>query len=375
MTQSTDGITKATFTKQGGSSSRGNAITVDFNPESLKYVITNTLSDRRNRRRGQSQQYVSKSSGKLTMELVFDTTDTGEDVREKTTVVSKFLEPGRDDTPPQVRFEWGTYSFTGMFEKYQETMDFFAETGVPLRATLSVTMTSQENLFDGSQSANSQSDEDETAETTPPSGIGATGAATAAGDPNAGRDIAAANGSENMRFPSEPLEVSGSPQLQAPAAFATGASFGAGAGAGVSAGAGLNASAGLGIGGGFGAGLDLSAGIEAGAGLGASFDASIDLDIDMEVSANASMSASIGANASAGLSASGGAFAGLHTATTKSSKKLSLEAFTENTTSSAVGLNASAAIGIGGAANLNGSASMTADVGSPGQFKARIEFE
>jgi hypothetical protein len=77
------------------------------------------------------------------MDLIFDTTPTGEDVRISTEKVARFMEPDENKIPPIVQFEWGTYTFQGMMESYRETIDFFAANGVPLRASINLTLLSK----------------------------------------------------------------------------------------------------------------------------------------------------------------------------------------------------------------------------------------
>ena len=76
---------------------------VHFNPESLQYQVSNTLDKGKGDKK---KQYVSQSSGKLTMEVVFDTTHVGKDVRAYTQKLAGFMEPGKDKIPAVVRFEW-----------------------------------------------------------------------------------------------------------------------------------------------------------------------------------------------------------------------------------------------------------------------------
>jgi hypothetical protein len=49
-------------------------------------------------------------------------------------------------TPPGVRFEWGSFSFDGMVEGMEETLEFFSPEGKPLRANISLTLTAQKIL-------------------------------------------------------------------------------------------------------------------------------------------------------------------------------------------------------------------------------------
>src|SRR3954465_3386072 len=61
---------------------------VHFNPVSLQIALANQLDD--SHTGGDRTQYVSKSSAKLTMDLIFDTTDSGSNVRDSTGDVAKF---------------------------------------------------------------------------------------------------------------------------------------------------------------------------------------------------------------------------------------------------------------------------------------------
>src|SRR3954452_1816569 len=78
-------------------------VEVHFNPVSLQLALSNTIDSSSNQDKA---QYVSKSSSKLTMDLVFDTTPTGVDVRRFTGQVAGFMNPqGSDQThraPPTV---------------------------------------------------------------------------------------------------------------------------------------------------------------------------------------------------------------------------------------------------------------------------------
>src|ERR1051326_6219134 len=78
------GVERATFTvvdpKTGDA--QGEPIDVHFNPVSLQFSITNQLDPQKSAK--DKKQYVKESTGKLTMDLTFDTTDTGDNVREAT---------------------------------------------------------------------------------------------------------------------------------------------------------------------------------------------------------------------------------------------------------------------------------------------------
>src|SRR5262245_48877487 len=311
-------------------------VPVHFNPASLQYTVSNKEQGQGSKKK----QHVSETTAQLSMELVFDTTDTGQDVRLHTGEIVKLLSP--DDkakkAPRMVEFSWGSYSFTGTIEQYKETFDFFSADGVPLRSSLNLTLNSKELTFADPERAGASVDSEFTPDTVvvPPPPTLSSGrvpspspsdVANALGAPRAARAIAAANGAASLRFGGAAgLSVSAGGGLVAGAEF--------GAGAGFSAGAGLSAGAALGGGAGFGASASAGAGLGAGAGFSAGAGASagggrpataaaafsagasagaglgIGAGVGGGVGIGAGISAGAGASAGAGLSVSAGAVAG-----------------------------------------------------------------
>ncbi len=204
-------------------------IPVHFNPVSLQYTVSNTLEEKGS---GNSKkQYVSQSSGKLTMDLVFDTTHDGSDVRQITDKIAQFMQPDSQNAPPVVEFEWGTYSFKGMVESFKETIDFFAPTGVPLRASVNLTLSQQDKVFepnDYSQFDQNNALAPDSVDVPAPNEPAntaqknATQLATQSGNPQAGRALAALNSLESMRFPSGAITVPEGIDLKGPVAFSAG---------------------------------------------------------------------------------------------------------------------------------------------------------
>ena len=342
-------FTRATFTTQTGPD-KGKPVEVHFNPVSLQHTISNTLS--RTGSGDSTKQHVSQSTGKLSMALVFDTTDSGEDVRGHTGQIARFMQPvGSGDNrnvPPVVEFAWGSYKFQGMVDSYQETLDFFAASGVPLRASVNLSMASQDKVFESASQAGADAAAGFSAEAS--IGFGSPSAvASLSGNVRAGRAIGAANGSASLRFGAEGgLAVGGGVTLAGPVAFA---SAGAGISAGIGGGASFGAGAGIGGGASFGAGAGIGAGAGASAGFG------------------------IGASASAGVSASGGAFAGLRAgsgASAVTAGKLKLGAKSETL---ALATDSGASFRLGGRAATKGSAGLSADVGAGASLRSRIQFK
>ena len=203
-------LTKARLVPQ-----TGDPIEVQFNPVSLVYEVSNSLAQQN--RDATRRQLVTQSNARLSVELQFDSTTTGASVREQTLPIKRLLRPDEADTravldvvPPVVRFEWGTFLFSGLVESYRETLDFFSPEGVPLRAQVSIAMTQQTRATEPANAGGRR-----TTPTTPavigqttPQGIdGAAGvvgrlfgAAMAAGQAlGVARAIASANGESSLR--------------------------------------------------------------------------------------------------------------------------------------------------------------------------------
>jgi hypothetical protein len=237
--------TRATLTPVNSSDA---AIHVHFNPTSLQITISNTLEEKGSG--NQKTQYVSKSSAKLTLDLIFDTTSTGGDVRVETGKIVKLMAPGKRDQqgqpPTIVKFEWGTFLFQGLIESYKETIDFFSSGGIPLRASLNLTLASQEKVFESLSSENAKSTSEPVVQNLTSTGDQLHMVSQRLGNPDAIRAIAADNGLESLRFASGAIALNSNIQLSPPTAFASvkadisvGAGFSAGIGGGFSAGAGL----------------------------------------------------------------------------------------------------------------------------------------
>jgi Contractile injection system tube protein len=332
-------------------------VTVHFNPASLQYTVSNTLKDQGSG--SKKKQYVSQTTAKLTMDLVFDTTATGEDVRATTDKMAKLLKPhgpSGKQVPPMVEFGWGVYRFTGMVEQYKETLDFFAAGGIPLRSGVNLTLSQQEDVvFDSNKNPNATVDGDLAPEpvtlptSTGPSG-GPAGVANSLGDPRAARAIASANGAASLRFSGGgqlAVGVGAGVSLSAAAAFSAGASAGFGAGISGGAGVGISAGAGVGVSAGASAGFGIGGGVSAGAGAG--------------------VSVSLGGGASASADFSG-LRAGISTGVSMPDSGAAL-ALTAD-----AGSGGSVQFGLGGRAQSSGSASLSADVGANAELTARLGF-
>jgi hypothetical protein len=400
-TQTMPTVVKATLTALPD----GPTITVDFNPASLVYSVENSTQQQGGDPK--RRQYAASFTGKLTMDLQFDTTNTGADVRQATSQVALFMQSSADankkgggsgsggntnqPAPPVLSFEWGAYQFQGFMESFKETIDFFSADGIPLRSLVSIGLARQDNVFDAGPGTST----DTSGSLVPTSqSMSVTQAATKGGDPTATRALAAANGVQNPRFTrGAALQVGAGIQLNAAVGFVATASAGAGIGVSGGLGVSLGASAGIGIGGGVGigisggggagiaigggagigigagAGIGISAGASAGISVGASAGVSISTGAGAQVTLAAGGGALFGSRASAGVPATLGAFAGLQTgvATVSTTAQLNPLRMLPATVGTNVSVGANASFSLGGMAaapsgfstNVGGSISLT----------------
>ncbi len=140
------GSEKAYFINDDG----GATFYVQFNPKEMK--LDEAAAWKESEEFQIDKPLVEFDRGKassLTMELIFDTTDSGDDVREKwTSKLAGFVSVTVSDTdnvhdatrPPRCTFNWGSFSFPAVIEKVSTSFIMFASNGNPLRAKVSITL-------------------------------------------------------------------------------------------------------------------------------------------------------------------------------------------------------------------------------------------
>ena len=143
-------LVKATLTKLNASGSpEGELIEAQFNPTTLQvmYRVSGPTSLTRpstNSGSGEvsaaSTQRTGFSQSLSSFQLLFDTTETGEDVRASTLKVVRLMQAENVSEAPRVRFQWGSFLFEGTVNSVTESLEYFSEGGVPLRATVSLSM-------------------------------------------------------------------------------------------------------------------------------------------------------------------------------------------------------------------------------------------
>jgi hypothetical protein len=118
-----------------------------FNPEQL--TLSKSVSWKNEALPGRDEPqlvFVGANDGTLSMDLWFDTTDTGKPVTEFTDQLFDLMKVDKDNSktydkkrnqgrPPFVRFHWGNFtSFDAIVESLSLTFTYFSADGVPLRA-------------------------------------------------------------------------------------------------------------------------------------------------------------------------------------------------------------------------------------------------
>ena len=123
-------------------------IPVMFNPPEYQLEKTNKFADITVPTLGSSLvQFVAGNAQTLTMDLFFDTTSTGLDVRVFTELVVGLTAVNtHTHAPPRLLFLWGSLAFPCILEKVTQKFDYFDASGSPLRARLGVTLKGYELL-------------------------------------------------------------------------------------------------------------------------------------------------------------------------------------------------------------------------------------
>jgi contractile injection system tube protein len=134
------------------------AVTVQFNPETLKVSFANQIATPAasgDQTGTPARQFVGAGTTKLSLQLWFDVNapqqgDQKErDVRKFTEKVAYFITPRKDTkdktklVPPLTRFLWGSFQFDGIMDSLEESLEFFSNEGIPLRASMTLNMSQQ----------------------------------------------------------------------------------------------------------------------------------------------------------------------------------------------------------------------------------------
>lgn len=350
----------------------GQTIPVQFNPTSLQVEITNSVNQQGEA--GGTNQVSTQSSAKMGLDLLFDTSASGEDVRVKTRPLRAAVRAPQDGgsgggapggsssnagaafTPPLVTFQWGTFTFAGIAESYRETLDFFSADGVPLRAQVAMSLKEQPGEFTALERPNPRGAASPSAFEVPAAlgGGGAAGVAALGGDLRAARAIAGANGEASLRFAAgASLAVDAGVELREAVSFS--------GGGGLSLGAGVGAGAGIGAGAGFGGGAGI--GGVAGAGIGGA------------AGSGAGLTAGTASGAAAAAASAGGAAAAAALPASTPALRFDARRLAPRAPARQLATDAGASFALDGRALPGGAAGLRSDVGNGRPLSSRLRFE
>lgn len=132
----------------------GRRVTAQFNPQSLKLGFRSRAGSQPPTRltdegstgssAAAAKQVTGFTATLSALEFLFDTSETGEDVRKTTLKIVGMLQAAGTNNTPLVQFQWGSFLFNGTITSVDETIDYFSDAGVPLRATVTFAMENNE---------------------------------------------------------------------------------------------------------------------------------------------------------------------------------------------------------------------------------------
>jgi len=119
---------------------RNEAVEVLFNPTEYRLAGSNMFSEVAvPGLQSPPLQFVRGNPRTLSMQLFFDTYESGEDVRGYTDKVTRLLEIEKElHAPPVCTFVWGGFAFKGVMERADVRFTLFFPDGIPARATMDV---------------------------------------------------------------------------------------------------------------------------------------------------------------------------------------------------------------------------------------------
>ena len=189
----------------------GSPIKCMFNPKEYTFSKKNQWSAAKDKGGNVPEyEFGGGEPASLSLQLFFDTFETGKDVRKEYTdavwklmmidakLTDRATNKGR---PPKVRFQWGqAWSFEAVIMSITQKFTLFKEDGTPLRATLDVTFQQVvDELFYPKQNATAGAAGGATQRTVKQGDTLASIAHAEYGDPTKWRDIADANQMTHVR--------------------------------------------------------------------------------------------------------------------------------------------------------------------------------
>ena len=114
-------------------------VKVLFNPE--KYSLEKSAAWEEKGKK-KTLEFVGISRKSFSIELFYDTYEAGTDVRVYTNEIVQLMDPTVEykgkKVPPVCLFSWGGFNFLGIVEKVTQNFSLFLNSGIPVRAVLTV---------------------------------------------------------------------------------------------------------------------------------------------------------------------------------------------------------------------------------------------
>lgn len=123
-----------------GGEEKGTSFSLPFNPNEYTEKLTNSYQDQELIGfKNFKEQFTTAQVGELTLNLLFDTSNTGTDVRKELNYLAFISKIDKElHIPPPCRFIWGTFVFQGVISQYSRNFTYFYNDGIPARARVTL---------------------------------------------------------------------------------------------------------------------------------------------------------------------------------------------------------------------------------------------
>ena len=134
-------FSKAKFIILEGTNS-GKEILLQYNPSQYSVEDNNEFSEKKLMGlKGVIHQFTGTKKADLSLELMFDSTTLGKDVRELIKPLDNIVNIDSElHAPPPCTFTWGSFSFNGIVASIKKDFIFFYHDGIPGRVKVALTL-------------------------------------------------------------------------------------------------------------------------------------------------------------------------------------------------------------------------------------------
>ncbi len=134
-------FSKAKFIVLAGTN-KSEEILLQFNPSHYSLQDSNEFSEKKLMGlKGVVHQFTGSKKSDLVLELMFDSTSLGKDVRELLKPLDMVINIDSElHAPPPCRFIWGGFSFDGIVSGLKKDFTYFYHDGIPARAKITLTL-------------------------------------------------------------------------------------------------------------------------------------------------------------------------------------------------------------------------------------------